>query len=276
MHWATCNAITMLFLQQTHVFLDNLPRRDFWDYVSIGLTLVLVIIGGITFWEVRRQAIETAKAAKAAADSVREMHQQATILERQTKATEIAARSAESNVALLMSKERARVVVESVKLSFMTNEQRSGPFPKPGDKIVFNMMCYGSTPARILEARTALVLRSWEGPQSEGVPLPSLDISGMLRPDDKGVERSTHIDFEVETALESFNNAESRFRFALDFRSIIRYRDVFQAKASWLAISRYTWMVTLNEEGILGWCEYDHTDTETEELGLPASEEAPS
>jgi hypothetical protein len=263
--------VLLLALQQAHVVLDNLPRKDIGDYISIVSTVILALVGFVTLLVVVYQSKETAKAAKAAADSVREMHKQAKILERQTEATEIAARAASDNIALLINKDRARVLVESVELKFMSNEQRNGPFPKPGDAIEWKVLCHGTSPAHILTARRAVVVRKWDGPQTEAGGLFPMSVSGLLRPDDKGVDQWVPIDSEVEEALETFNNPESRFRFALDFTSIIKYRDVFQKQGNWTAISRHTWMVTLDKEtgGILSWSKYDHTDTEKEDPEPP-------
>jgi hypothetical protein len=59
----------LLVLQQSHVAIDRLPRRGFWDYVSILSTIGLVLIGVFTFAAVWYQAIKTADAAQSAAES---------------------------------------------------------------------------------------------------------------------------------------------------------------------------------------------------------------
>ena len=66
----------------THVVIDSLPHEDKSGYVSIGITFALAVIGAITFIEVRRQAIETAKAAKAAAASASAMREELILTQR--------------------------------------------------------------------------------------------------------------------------------------------------------------------------------------------------
>jgi hypothetical protein len=101
----------ILSLQQGHVTIDSLPRKDAWDYISIFSTLALVVIGAITFVAVWYQAKKTAEAAKSAADSVREMSRQAALLERQTKATEVAAEAAKNSA--IAGLESSRTVINS-------------------------------------------------------------------------------------------------------------------------------------------------------------------
>jgi hypothetical protein len=87
-----------------HVILDNLPvgnGKDVWDKTSIALAGLLIVIGGITFAAIWHQARESARAAKAAADSVEAIHQQTAIIERQTAATEKAAEASNRIVTLM-------------------------------------------------------------------------------------------------------------------------------------------------------------------------------
>jgi len=117
--------LTLLLFLQTHVAVDSMPHRDVWDFVSTVLTLALVVLGGITFWEVRRQAIETAKAAEAAAESVKEMQKQAVLLERQAEATEKSVKAAADSVHEMQRQaailERQTSATETAARAAMTN-----------------------------------------------------------------------------------------------------------------------------------------------------------
>ena len=108
-----------------HVILDNLPvgtGKDVWDKTSIVLAGLLVVIGGITFAAIWYQARESARAAKAAADSVEAIHQQTAIIERQTAATEKAAEASNRSVTLMAETAqrqlRAYVCLESAAVIF--------------------------------------------------------------------------------------------------------------------------------------------------------------
>jgi len=61
----------LLLLAQSHIVVDALPKKDFWDYFSLVLTAALVIIGALTFVAILYQAIKTADAAAATQDAAK-------------------------------------------------------------------------------------------------------------------------------------------------------------------------------------------------------------
>lgn len=86
------------------------PPRSAGDTIALVCTILLTIAGivGIivaicTLYKIRDQATETAKSAKAAADSVKAIDRQADIMERQTRATE-------ESVKVLIDIERAWLI----------------------------------------------------------------------------------------------------------------------------------------------------------------------
>jgi hypothetical protein len=149
-------------LQQSHVIIDNLPHKDAWDYASIGITFALALIAAITFLAVRRQAIETAKAAKAAADSVEEMKQQAEILERQTKATETAAEAALLNAQAVIHSERPWLLIPIENKIYdiqppVIIERRPGTHGALSSGCMFALKNYGRSPARVIEHKLWMI-----------------------------------------------------------------------------------------------------------------------
>jgi hypothetical protein len=57
--------------EQSHVIVDRLPRKDWWDKFYICLTATLVIIGGFTLVAIWYQAIQTKIAAEATTDAAK-------------------------------------------------------------------------------------------------------------------------------------------------------------------------------------------------------------
>jgi hypothetical protein len=149
----------------------------------------------------------------------------------------------------------------------MEDMERYGPFAKQGDRVGLTIKCYGTTPALILEAWTTVAVNGWQETTNAMPSQLPFQLPELIKDDDTGVDLTVPIDAEIDEALKSFRTTEHKFRFALEFRATIKYRDVFQKKASWTTTSRYVWKVILNAQdsgGVDGWQEYEHVNREDE------------
>jgi hypothetical protein len=98
----------------------------------------LVGVGVLTFWAIRYQARETALAAKATQKATEGIGKQVEIMERQTRATEIAASAAHDSADALINSERAWIDGELIRETFPTVRYR------------LKIVNHGKTPARML------------------------------------------------------------------------------------------------------------------------------
>jgi hypothetical protein len=230
----------LLLLQQSHVLIDNLPRKDRWDYISIAITLALVIIGAITFWEVRRQAIETAKSAKAAADSVGAMNRQAEILERQTKATEDAAVAAKEgaeatkrSIELMVRKERAQIRVRIKPL----NLHPVGGLPA----VEYTVHFFGMTNAFVRETQAIAFVSNSDERETGGVRL-SIRIPDVITPaSPPQMDCSTFPQPNMTLEQATIEKIEHRQAF-IHFYGFIKYDDAFGQSQE--TTFRWLWTVT--------------------------------
>jgi hypothetical protein len=126
------------------------------DFLYIGLSAALVIVGIITFRAIRKQAIETANAAKAASDSVAEIKRQADIMQGQTAAIE-------KSAAAMVTENRPWVLIA------LAEEREYTGFPiinsisiVPNDNIecTFVIKNYGKTPAQDINVWSEITIDS--------------------------------------------------------------------------------------------------------------------
>jgi hypothetical protein len=158
------------------------PPKDKYDYISLGATLLLTLVGivgvgvGIcTLVYLRKQAAETRLQRKVMARQLEEMKRQADLMEQQAadareaaaEATKLARQSAEAattNAEALINSERAWVNVEIDEPPFLTRDAS-------GNGIVWirpKVKNYGRTPARV----EMIIYRPHQIPKDDRFPKP--------------------------------------------------------------------------------------------------------
>jgi hypothetical protein len=168
-------------------------------------------------------------------------------IERQTKATEDAAVAANRNIEIIVSKERARIRIESADLDF---EQGHG-------KIIFTVIAYGGTEGFIVESymNTSITRSADEGRDLDvGV---SASLPEVLIPHSP-VQRWIPLEKEE---IRHVTEGPTAF---VHLRVCVRYEDVFHKATQWETESRYTWRVSIFNDGALGWSEWTHSNKEKE------------
>jgi hypothetical protein len=177
--------------------------------------------------------------------------------------TRRAVRVANRNIELLVSKERARIRIDSVEFRLVGSEvRRQGP-PRPSDGIGFKAFCYGASDASILESYYQL----WFDDPTATQPLAYIPFSlpKVIRPSDSGIGRSEPIDWLTENMTVEAAKGTSRIRnFVVTFKVFIKYRDVFQRKTYWQMESMYTWNFTLLSGENFAWEQPRQQDREKE------------
>jgi len=148
------------------------------DYIALVCTVLLtfagiagIIVAICTLFKIRDQAIETAKSAKATADSVEAINRQADIMERQTKATEDAAKAALLNAQAVLDSERPWLVVTPVK-----NEALPGRY-----YYFFRVTNKGRTPAKLISGSFSQVFLF----NADKLPVPAKYDKPFLAPNDR-------------------------------------------------------------------------------------------
>ncbi len=187
-------------------------------------------------------------------------------------ATKGAAEAARQSISLLVSKERARIRVDSVQIHLTRDMLRDLPesyLPQECDRIEFRVFCSGVTPAFISDAQTKVWLsefkESHEPNPGEGSPL---HLPKVLEPSDKAIIRTEPIDPEIDMIIERQSSPEEKHSTVfLNFGVLIRYADVFQVNKRWEMQSRYLWTLTYHrsgETGFFSWTDDAHHDSEKE------------
>jgi hypothetical protein len=162
------------------------------------------------------------------------------ILREQTEATKAAANAARDNIALLISKERARLYIES-SLELVDMEIRRGPFPRKPDSIVYKVGCYGGTTASILESYANVYLLPQMPPELTTLNTPFV-LPKVMSPFTPAVEVTEFIDPEIEVAMTDESGGRDKcVKSSLHFEVFIRYADVFQTDTQWELTYKRIW-----------------------------------
>lgn len=200
---------------------DNV-RFQRW-MIGLGIAQTLALIG--TLIAVWYQAKQTRIAAEASRDatgatqaSTEVIRQQVGIMERQTKAGEDAAIAAQKGVAIIISKERARVSVD------VGNFSIGHPNDPPNvSGVAYTVQCDGATRADILSAWVGVDLHEVNTPASR-LSYAQVSFPAVLRPNDKGAMGT------VVLAGVAGTNAQPRFirgELYAHFYGDITYKDLF-------------------------------------------------
>ena len=162
------------------------------------------------------------------------------ILVRQTKATEDAAQAAKDNIALVVSKERARLYIES-SLELVDMEIRRGPFPRKPDSIRYKVGCHGGSTASILESYANVYLVPQMPPELTTLNTPFV-LPKVMSPFTPAVEVTEFIDPEMEVAMTDESGGRDKcVKSSLHFEVFIRYADVFQTETQWELTYKRIW-----------------------------------
>jgi hypothetical protein len=166
------------------------------------------------------------------------------ILVRQTKATEDAAQAAKDNIALLISKERARLYIES-SLELVDMEIRRGPFPRKPDAIIYKVGCYGGTTASILESYINVYLVPQMPHELTTLNTP-FDLPKVISPfTNQAIEVIHPIDPEIEVVMTDESGGQDKcVKSSLHFEVFIRYADVFQTETQWELKYKRVWSLS--------------------------------
>jgi hypothetical protein len=212
--------------------------------------LVIIGIGGVFV------AISTLKS----------IHHQAVQVRKQTDLLRISANAAKDsadatlqNINLYISRERARLRIESVELHLVNPDRWT---PADWDRAELKVILHGSTPAYVLQGWISLTVSSTkETPIAPGSPS-RLDLPSMIGLDKTVTEIRCPI-VETEDLLRE-RLALAKSRFFVHFSVSISYRDVFQKNAYWELIAQRAWQVdTCSPDGI-SWTEHNREDNEKE------------
>jgi hypothetical protein len=215
----------------------------------LALNGLLVFVGFLGVWlacetlkTLKKQTIATRMAAKAA-----------------WKSADIAKR----NTDIFVSKERARVGIDSVQPHFIDGiRRRNDPFLLDSDCIEFKVVCYGATSATVLSSYTQVaVSQSPEFTEMRGATS-AMSIPRVLSHNDR-FNLSETILPEVDDIIADAARSQKATPH-LHFRAVINYTDLFQQNTQWQIESRYIWKVILSGGEILSWREEYHQDNERE------------
>jgi hypothetical protein len=173
--------------------------------------LVVVGVGGI---------IVAVRTLKAIATQARIMSHQSVILRHQTRATEKAAKAADKNIEIFISKERARLRVD---LKWLI-------LPEPPDRpytVDFAVSVYGATDAYIVESGCVAYVLPWEHIGEPEVadaamfPIPSLP--KVISPNAPSEQYAFFTGENMQELLPDIK----RHRLFVGVRGFIKYKDVF-------------------------------------------------
>ena len=156
------------------------------------------------------------------------------ILVRQTKATEISAKSARDNIEILINKERARIDIEPDFTIVDTSDDYHPVFD-----LKYRIVCSGTTPAIILDSRVAAEVNTiQERAQPERwtqIPLPTNLVPGT-------VEMKAALVGENECFSEVLDEQIESGHLFVNFWGYVKYRDIFlEGDNFWRKNFRLVW-----------------------------------
>jgi hypothetical protein len=200
-----------------------LKRPEWW----------LVVAAFFTLGAIWKQAKEMRKATKAMRESTEAIQRQVGIMERQTKATEMAAVAAQEGVKIIISKERARIMLEPGTLKLAPPDD-----PLPIDEVTFKVFCYGTTPAFILERFASVRVTDSEEPPTKLPNIPMPPLPPVFSPSIEGIEKTTFI---FENLGDEQRDAIRKGKLFIHFYGFIQYRHVFDTEGICETKFRYIW-----------------------------------
>ncbi len=227
-----------------HLFLNN-PE---WALVGVGI-LTMFVIG----WQavetrlaaqasqqaigiMERQTKATEDAAKATQDSVATIQEQLVLMERQAQATEEAANAAIKTVDVMISRERARIEIEPVGIQIYPPAH-----PLRLDEVSYKVKCHGTTPATIIETKVWAQITDSDKPyRSESYN--SIYIPAVFITTSDGVMGRTPLSSDDALATNGVDVVEmvrKKILFA-HFYGFVRYRDIFDG--TWVYRFRYIYV----------------------------------
>lgn len=210
--------------------------KDTWDKAYILFTGGLVIIGLCTFLAVWYQARKTAESAKATSDSVRAIKEQAAIMERQTKAAEIAAAAARDSVEIQIAKERALIKVTMLPLIIGVHIQGGIVI----NAVWFEVSIFGSTPAYgVVSGVFSEITDSFEPPPPSTLMMPT-NLPHVIEPPKTYPFKCSSFLYDVKTQ-EDIDSIRERRKF-VHIQGFIKYTDFFDRERK--TAFRYRWNVT--------------------------------
>jgi hypothetical protein len=204
------------------------------------------LFAALTFGAIWFQAVKTADAAQAAQKSVT---------------------AALRAIEITMSKERARIRVDSVDLRLLANSISAHNAHGESDTVRFRIYCAGATDAFVAESYADI----WQGdrptsPSRNRANLP-IELPKVIKPDGEDIWKNEPIDWLTDDLAQSSIPTGAKKTFFIHFKAVIRYADVFQANARWEMESKYVWEVTYHGSetgGWRSWTIHDQHDKEKE------------
>jgi hypothetical protein len=187
-----------------------MPPKDVWDKVYVILTGFLVGAAFATLIAVWRQAVETKKAAEATKES---------------------AQAARDNIAFLINKERARIMVSVYR--YVPEPPAYFAGSRFRQEIGVRVVSYGATDAFITDA-TADV-RISQLPSHVAFTDRPVNLPPVLHP---SLDKGTRIDLELEMDLNEIDALQKKALF-MHLHGSIKYRDIFGAERE--TRFRYLW-----------------------------------
>jgi hypothetical protein len=194
----------------------------------------LVGVGILTLIGIYYQAAKTAGAAKAAADSVEAINRQAGILERQTKATEKAseaakasAEAAQANINIIISKERARIMVTAWHLDLT-------PAANGLCSVRYDVIYSGQSPAFIIDSGVWADAVDSEDAKTFPLWMAIRELPPIAPINRDIIHCETWIDLKPD-AVRKVNEGTTFVRVY----GFVRYRDVFDIQRT--TTFRYLW-----------------------------------
>lgn len=203
------------------------PPRSAGDTIGLVCTVLLTITGivGIviaicTLYKIGDQAEETAKSAKAAADTVEAVNRQAGIMERQTKAAEDAAIAAKDNAEAARKSAEAFITESRPWLLLHKNIRPDDPHSKWQFRI--KIQNFGKTPAKLIAYQAEMQMGDRSAPPDEMIFEKQRPFDSIILP------QGEFVDQDFSAMGNDFGKAHAGEKY-LWLCGLVRYEDVFES-----------------------------------------------